>query len=228
MKGKTQFLITALTAVIFGLVVLSPVGAEEKMMDEGMMMDKGMMEDKGMMMDKEMDPAMQAKMAKWQEYSTPNENHKVLDQLVGSWDYTVEWKMSAESPAEQSTGSTENAWIMDGRFIQENVTGTYNGQPFTGISIIGYDNIAKAYNTIWFDNMATGIMKGAGQYDAASKTLTEQGEMSCPMTEGNRGYRAVTTFVDADKYTYETFMADDKGQEFRSMLITYTRKGSAS
>jgi hypothetical protein len=37
---------------------------------------------KSLPMDEEM-------MAKWKEYSTPNENHQALNQIVGSWDYTI-------------------------------------------------------------------------------------------------------------------------------------------
>ena len=56
------------------------------------------------------------------------------------------------------------------------------------------------------------------------KHLAEEGSQSCPITnEPHRWYRASTIIIDADHYTYETFMKDTDGREFRSMVISYTR-----
>ena len=75
--------------------------------------------------------------------------------------------------------------------------------------------------------MATGIMTGTGQFDAATNTMTEQGEMSCPMTgETNRLYRTVLSIMDADHHTYENYMRGPDGQEYRAMEILYTRSAS--
>ena len=174
----------------------------------------------------EMSEEEQAMMAKWQEYATPNENHKVLGGIVGSWDHTVKWWMSKDAPAEESTGTSEITWIMDGRFIQEIVSGMSMGQPFTGMGITGYDNSAKEYNTIWLDSMGTGIMKGTGQYDPQTKTLTGQGIYSCPMKGGESTYRSVLKIVDADHYTYQMYSSRhvEGGEEFLNMEIQYTRK----
>ncbi len=172
----------------------------------------------------EMDPKQAEMMKKWQEYSTPGEAHKVLDQLVGSWDYEMKWWMAAEGPAEESKGTSEVSWMMNGRFIQHKVVGTSMGQPFEGLSVTGYDNIKKEYQMIWLDNMSTGMMKSAAKYDAATKTLAEAGSMSCPMVNGDRSFRAVTTFVDADHFKYEMFMTGEDGKEYRSMEISYSRK----
>lgn len=55
-----------------------------------------------------------AMMEKWKEFATPNENHRVLDALVGDWDYTVKWWMSPDAKPEVSTGTSEIEWIMGG------------------------------------------------------------------------------------------------------------------
>jgi len=43
------------------------------------------------------------------------------------------------------------------------------------------------------------------------------------MTNSKRTYRAVTKFIDENTFTYETYMTGEDDQEYRSMLITYTR-----
>ena len=162
-------------------------------------------------------------MAKMKEFATPNENHKALNALIGDWSHTVKWWMSAEAEPEESSGTTETKWIMGGRFLQQTVHGTAMGQPFEGMGLIGYDNGKKEYNSIWIDSMGTGFMKGAGQFDTGSKTLTEKGHFTCPF-RGQLSFRGVTKIKDDDNYTYEMYSTGFDDKEYRTMEITFTRK----
>lgn len=172
----------------------------------------------------EMSPEDQEMMAKWQEFSTPNENHKALDTLAGNWNHTVKWWMKPDTEPEISTGTGTAEWIMGGRYLQQKVSGMSMGQPFEGLGIIGYDNANKEYVSIWLDNMGTGLMQSTAQYDTAAKTFAEKGSHSCFLAEdGHRKYRATTKIIDNDNYVYEMFSTDEAGKEFRAMEITYTR-----
>ena len=172
-----------------------------------------------------MDPKMAAMMEKMKEYSTPNENHKVLQALAGNWDYKLSMWMSPDAKPEESSGTSSNEWIMDGRFLQQNVSGTSMGQPFSGMGLIGYDNLKKTYQTVWLDSMGTGMMTGASSFDADKKVFSESGHMSCPMIGGDRAYRTVTALKDNDHYSYEMYMTDpESNKEFKTMEINYTRK----
>ncbi len=164
-----------------------------------------------------------AMMETWKEFATPNENHKVLDGLVGDWDYTVKWWMSPDGKPEVSKGTSEIEWIMGGRYIEHAVEGTSMGQPFEGMGITGYDNKKKQYQSIWIDNMGTGIMTGSGNYDPKTKILTDKGTFSCP-AEGQKSYRGVTKIIDQDQFTYEWYMTCPDGKEFLAMEIVYIRK----
>jgi hypothetical protein len=164
---------------------------------------------------------MQAKMM---EYSTPNANHEVLKALAGNWTAKVKFWMDPKSEAQESEGTATSKVIMGGRFLEQIFIGSMMGQPFEGRALWGYDNMKKSYTGLWFDSMATGVMISSAQYDPTTKTLTEEGSMSCPMTgETNRWYKAVTTFIDADNYTYESFMKELDGTVNKNMLINYTR-----
>jgi hypothetical protein len=168
------------------------------------------------------DGTMDDKMAKFKEYATPGENHRVLDQLVGSWDYTSRMWMNENAMPETSSGTAEIKWDMDGHFIQEDVKGTAMGQPFTGRNIIGYNNASKEYESVWYDNMGTGMMVTNGTYDPVSKTLSTKGEFMCPMY-GHSQARWVTKFLDPRTMSFEAFMTKD-GKEFRNMEIIYKRR----
>ena len=170
------------------------------------------------------DAAMAAKMEEMKKLGAPGENYKALEALVGKWKTSVKWWMSADGQPEVSEGTSDNQWILGGRFVQETFKGTSMGQPFEGIGILGYDNIRAEYSALWLDNMATGIMVGAGQYDAATLTFSKTSTMSCPMTgEKNRTMRSVCKIVDKDHYTLEMFMNDKDGKEFKGMEISYER-----
>ena len=125
------------------------------------------------------------------------------------------------------TGTAKESLILGGRFLKQEISGEplEKGQPpFEGVGFIGYDNIRKEYQTVWFDNMMTGMMRGAGKFDAATGTLSDQGDFSCPTTgETNRWYRTAWTVMDEDHTKYESYSRASDGREFKSMEILYTR-----
>lgn len=172
----------------------------------------------------EMTEEQKVTMEHMKEFSTINEHHDLLKSLAGTWKTNVKFWMDPAGKPEESEGTSESKIIMGGRFVEQSFTGTAMGQPFEGRGLVGYDNLKKEYTSIWFDNMSTGIMTGAGQYDPAAKTLTAEGSMSCPVTqETHRWYKDVTTFTDEDHYTYESFMRDKDGKEYKAMSITYSK-----
>ena len=173
-----------------------------------------------------MDAAMQAAMAKVQQVSTPGEAHKTLEPFVGSWTYTAQWWMAPDGQPQTMAGTVVNTLIFGGRFLkQEFHSAASEQQPaFEGLGFTGYDNMRKEYQTVWFDNMATGMMIGSGQFDATSKGVMAAGDFSCPITgETHRKFRAVWTVVDADHNTYTNYMQTPEGVEFKAMEIHYTR-----
>lgn len=169
-----------------------------------------------------MDAATQAMMAAWQAYASPNDNHKVLNPLVGTWSHVVKGWMTPDSQPETSKGTTETKWMLGGRYLQHAVKGTSMGQPFEGMGLTGFDNGRQTYQTIWMDNMGTGMMIGEGTYDPGTKTLTDHGRFTDPLT-GQRSYRGVVTFIDDAHYSYELYVEDKDGKKFRMLEITYTR-----
>lgn len=158
------------------------------------------------------------------QYTSVNEHHELLTSLAGKWNATVQLWMEPDAKPEESEGSSDGKLIMGGRFLEQSYQGVLMGQPFEGRGIFGYDNLKKEYTSIWFDSTATGIMMGSGQYNSESKILVTEGRISCPMTqEPRRWYRDVTTFIDADNYTRETYMRDQRGIEYKYMVIKYSR-----
>ena len=131
--------------------------------------------------------------------------------------------MDPAAPPEVSKGSAESKAIWDGRYIETVFHGDYNGQPFEGRAISGYDNIKGKYVATWIDSMSTGIFISYGTHDAASKSTTYLGEMDDPMNPGKiTPVRQVYRWTDADHYVFEWYETHD-GAERKSMEIKYAR-----
>lgn len=198
---------TLMILSIFAVLVCVPAFADDMPAKKGM---------------GEMSPEQMEMMKNFEAYSTPNEMHKKLAKMAGSWDAKVQHWMAPGAPVEESEGSADMEVLYGGRFVVQEFTSEWMGEPFEGIGLFGYDNIQKEFQSVWIDSMATGMMFSSGEM-AEDGAITEEGTFSCPLTNSKRWNRSKTTFVDDDTWTYEMFMKDENGDEFRSMLITYTR-----
>ncbi len=172
-------------------------------------------------------------MAMMMEMMKPGENHKLLANGVGTWDYHVKAWMSPDpnSAPTESSGTAVTRAVFDGRFfISEHAgkmqmpgpDGKMMDMDFKGIGTEGYDNAKKKFVATWIDNMGTGIMGLEGTYDAGTKTLTYLGEYQM-MPGMKTKVREVLKLSDRDHRTFE-FFEDRGGTEVRTLEIKYTRK----
>lgn len=165
-----------------------------------------------------------AMMKAWMEFMTPGELHKFLAEQNGTWEGKITMWMAPGAPPSESKGQAVNRMILGGRYQEAKFTGTFDGQPFEGQSIVGYDNAKKAFVSTWVDNMGTGIMVAEGPWDAASKTITFKGTMIDPMTGKECKLREIMTFIDKNNHKMEMYNTMPGAQEYKSMEIIYTRK----
>lgn len=170
---------------------------------------------------KEMD--QQAMMEEFKRLAVPGEPHKQFASLEGSWTtQTKEW-MEPGKPPMESTGTAENKMLLDGRFLQQELTGNMMGERYNGIAITAYDNLRKKYVSTWMDSMATGIFVMEGTASADGKTITLKGSHALP-GGGSMTHRAVWTIVDSNNQTFDMYGTYPGGKETKMMEMTYTRK----
>ncbi|WP_027149734.1 DUF1579 domain-containing protein [Methylobacter tundripaludum] len=176
---------------------------------------------KGKKAEKPMDP--QAMMEVYTKLAAPGEQHKQLASLAGSWTTkTKEW-MEPNKPPVESTGSAEMKMLLDGRFLQQELTGQMMGQPFSGIEITAYDNVLKRYVTSWMSTMGTGIFTMEGTASTDGKTITLKGQHAEP-GGGYMKHRAIWKIVDNNTQTFDMYGAHPGEKEWKMMEMTYTRK----
>src|SRR6266571_7830991 len=117
-------------------------------------------------------PDEKAMMEAMQKAGTPGEAHKKLEAIVGTFDTKVKMWMDPTKPAEESTGTSENSWVLGNRYVEMKYQGTFMGQPFSGIGYQGYDNVQKKYVGTWMDSASTGMMTSSGTMTGNTLTTT--------------------------------------------------------
>jgi hypothetical protein len=152
---------------------------------------------------KEMPADQKAMMEAMMKAMTPGEPHKLLDNMVGTFDAKVSSWMQPGAPPMVSTGTSVNSWILGGRFVEQKFAGSFMGQPFNGIGYTGYDNVKKQYWGSWVDTMSTGVMMSTGSTSDNGKTWKFTASMPDPMTGKDAPMEERVTVTDKDHHLFE-------------------------
>src|SRR5690349_3077332 len=179
-------------------------------------------------------PNPEEMMKQMMEMSKLNENHKLLADMNGSWNYNIKFWMNPDPNAkpQESKGTATRKSAMGGRYVVMDVTGKMQmpgedgkmkDMQFKGMAVEGYDNVKKKFVSSWIDNMGTGIQFSDGTYDPATKTLTYTSEMEM-MPGMKTPDREVLKMTDKDHMLLEWYETRG-GQEKKTMEIAYTRAG---
>lgn len=164
-----------------------------------------------------------AAMEKMMAAIAPGPHHKHFESAVGTWQ--AEGKMW-ETPGGDPTlfsGEATFELALGGRYLEGVFHSEFNGMPFEGHSIDGFDNISGKHFSIWIDNMGTGYMVSEGECSDDHKTVTTVGESFDPMKGKKVRMKSVATTIDENHLRFEMFLLE-RGQETKIMELLYTRK----
>jgi hypothetical protein len=179
-------------------------------------------------------PNPQETMKQMMQMSKLNENHKLLADMDGNWNYSIKLWMNPDPNAkpQESKGTATRKSVMGGRYFVMDVTGKMQmpgedgkmkDMQFKGMAVEGYDNVKKKFVSSWIDSMGTGIQFSEGTYDPATKTFTFNMEME-PTPGMKQQVREVLKVTDKDHMLLEWY-ENQGGQERKTMEIAYTRAG---
>ena len=158
--------------------------------------------------------------------ATPGKMHEHLVQGVGEWKgkHTM-WLAPGAPPLTSECTCTETP-LMDGRYVKVEMKGEIPGMgPYTGLGIMGFDNVSQEFVATWLDNHSTGLMTATGKLSPNGKTLTTNYTYNCPLTKKPAVMRHIETLTGPDSKTIEMHGPDPKtGKEYKMMAIELTRK----
>jgi len=159
------------------------------------------------------------------EAATPGEQHAFLQKAIGTWEGRNKMWMAPNTEPMLSTGTTKISPMLDGRFTKAEIKGEMPGGmgEFEGFALTGYDKVADTFQSVWIDNMGTGMMIGTGRLSDDQKTLTWNYSYNCPITKGPKPIRIVERLTGPDSYVMEMYGPDLEGAEYKMMEIIYKR-----
>jgi hypothetical protein len=160
----------------------------------------------------------------YKKIGTPGEPHKLLAKLEGSWLTKSRGWVDPDTPPRESSGTCEQRLILDGHYLQQTYTGDMMGIPFTGISLLGFNNHTKKYESIWIDSMSTATYFFVGSASRDGKTITQECRYDDPV-RGASVWRSVTRIRDDGSQEFEMFIRPRGGRKEEKMMeMTVTRK----
>ena len=135
--------------------------------------------------------------------SRPAAEHRWLDPLVGSW--TVELRWYAAGRETRLAGTSENRWILDGRFLLCESTAGEGPSQIDAKTIYGFDNRQKKYFALGLHNLATYIMQPSGSYDPASHSFLLSGKDRDEVTGAVLVYRELLKVEGPDRHVLSLY-----------------------
>lgn len=161
-------------------------------------------------------------MPQWQVAMTPGAAHKRLAPLVGTFKAKTEFVMAPGLPPMIHEGTSENRFVLGGRYLEQTYRGMAMGMPFEGIGYTGYDNPSKRYVGTWMDTFGTGLMNSVGVGRPTDAKLSFVADAVEP--SGKKiVFDAIIVIKNRDQHSYEMWTKAPNGKRFRNMIVTYVR-----
>ncbi len=162
-------------------------------------------------------------MAKAAKYTKPGEAHKLLEKMLGSWETDTRITMPG-SPDTGEKGKAEISWMMPGRWIKNESSGTFLGQPAQSISIMGYDNFKQSYVATTVSSVDTAMNRVEGDMDPGGKVLLLYGTIDEYLTgEHDKMIKVVYRFLSDDEFLMELHDLPIGENNTKVVEIRYTR-----
>jgi hypothetical protein len=157
------------------------------------------------------------------EYKAPGDVHAMLAKSNGKWTSEASMYMAPGAPPMVSKGTVVSKMILGGRYQVSEHKGTMMGEPFEGVSTLGYDKHKNMFESTWIDNMGTGITKMTGPWDESTKSITFTGKMMDPGTKQEMDVKEVFKIIDDNNHQMEMYMVNPDKSEVKFLDIKYTR-----
>ena len=158
---------------------------------------------------------------RWEAASVVGERHAALEGLVGEWDVDV-WVALGGAQVE-SKGKATYRWLIEGRWLAQELECAVQGRPIKGFGVTGYDNFKGKYVSTWVDDQSTAMLRYEGQMNAKGDVLRTYGVMDEPMTgEHDRPVMRVTRMGEGT-HTVEVHDLTRPSGATTVLKITYTK-----
>lgn len=146
---------------------------------------------------------IQAEIAKAKKFTAPGDNHKKLERFLGTWD--TETRMVLHTgPSAPEKGTATYTWLMEGRWLKGETSGTMMGMPMRTFTILGYDNFKMSYVSSTVNSFDTTLAHAEGDMDPSDKALISYGTIDEYLTgEHDKMVKYLWRFPSAEEMILE-------------------------
>jgi hypothetical protein len=107
----------------------------------------------------------------------PGEKHKWLEPLVGNWNVEMKvWPASGAKPIVSTELKVARQWILGGRYLREELTGSFAGNPSNRIAILSFNNLDDRFELVTIDTFEPGQMWYRSMVAGSPSRIALQGE----------------------------------------------------
>lgn len=89
----------------------------------------------------------------------PGDQHRRLEPLIGRWKVEMKvWPRAGALPIVSSHMRAERAWVLGGRYLREELSGTFAGGDSRRVAMLGYNNLDERFELTTVDTFEPGQM----------------------------------------------------------------------
>ncbi|MCB9838257.1 MAG: DUF1579 family protein [Phycisphaeraceae bacterium] len=148
-------------------------------------------------------PQFHTDMSKLEEAATPGLEHRFLGHFVGDWSVAIRQKRPGAAPVD-FTATATFSWILDGRFLREDLHAEIDGFPIDMIRFLGYDRFRGRYTLAWMGSTSTAITTAEGDQNVGGDEITLFGVMDEPHLDlRDRSTKTVYRSISKDRFVVE-------------------------
>lgn len=159
----------------------------------------------------------------------PGDQHRWLEPLVGDW--TVEMLVypgPGATPLVASGLRATRRWILDGRYLREELRGTVFGNAAARDAILGFNRLDGRFELVTVDTFEPGQMSYAGREEPTPSRFSMHGEsteagMGAEPTGRRRALRFEIEIRGADENVQRIHVRYPGGPEFLFVEQRFTR-----
>lgn len=145
-------------------------------------------------------------------FAKPQEEHRLLEQLVGDWVMDQECVMGPDQPPQKSEMKISTR-SLGGLWIISDMTGPGpDGSEFHSIMTVGYDPVTGKYPGTFVASMMTHLWIYSGTLGADKRRLVLDARGPKWEGEGLADYQDIIEFVDKDTWNFLSQVKGDDGK----------------
>lgn len=104
-------------------------------------------------------PPARAEMPAAARLALPGPNHQRLDALIGTWKVDMRvWPAPDAPPITSSDLKATRTWVLGKRYLREELSGTFAGNPSSRIAYLSYNNLEERFELTTIDTFEPGQM----------------------------------------------------------------------